>query len=149
MENVGPILPNTRVLAASRDDHGLGVVAQPRGYRFERGSSVVGSASRSRWTLVTKSSSSVEITSKLGLRASRGALPTRVRADDARHHRPLRGGDQTPTARTSRTIQIQLTQGSYSGMRRVAAASRAASTRRRASQPSRWSLTRPIACMNA
>ncbi len=117
-----------------------------RRQRFVRGSSVVGSASRSRRTLSAKSSSSVRITRSFDLRRSRSRR-RRASAPTTPETLGHSAATTTRTPRASRAIHGQLTIRFYATGRVTAA--RAASTRARAAQPSRWSLTRPIACMKA
>jgi len=76
--------------------------------RFVRGSSIVGSASRSRCTLSTKSSSSVFTTRSFALRRSRSRrrrASTPIRSDTLGHS----AATTTRTPRASRTIHGQLT----------------------------------------
>ena len=76
--------------------------------RFVRGSSIVGSASRSRWTLSTKSSSSVGTTRSFALRRSRSRR-RRASAPTTPETLGHSAATTTRTPRASRTIHGQLT----------------------------------------
>ena len=103
MENVGPILPNTRILT----HHLHRALALRRSRSF-----VVGRLERSRWTLSANSSSSVRISFRLALRRcrSRARRASRPTSPPTRRHS---AATRRTTASASRTIQGQLTAAVY------------------------------------
>ena len=105
---------HARALGRDRDPLGASLAAKavawpPRAYRSSRGvsrSSIVGSASRSAWTLRTNSSSSLEITVSFALRFSRSRR-RRASAPARRSNLGHSAATTTPTPIASSTIHGQ------------------------------------------
>ena len=123
--------------------------APTRRQRFDRGSSVVGSASssRSRSRRSPRPRSRITPASAYALTIT---LTTGVSANDARNPRPLRGDDDADAEGEQDDPGPAHDSGFYAQRARRTRQRRARRRPRAATaQPSTWSLTRPIACMNA